>query len=303
MRRTLVIGLVIVAAAAVAAGTVWWLFSRPPGPDATAQAFLDALEEGDGVAALALTEEPPGPDVDRAEALAGAEEHIAEATVEAVDSVEGGAARATVTFTLDGEEQTASFGLVEREGAWTVAADAFGLMAATTTIGDSVSAGGVVMPAGEDVALLPAAYVVAASPAGIVAGSASAMVLPGGTSEAAIEASVSPEAVDLAQEQLDAYAAACAAPGDAVPAHCGLKVPWGADLATLDAIAFRIGALPQVALASDLTSFAATAGDVVATATGITREGATASFTYRADDWALRGTVILTPEGMRLQVD
>ena len=41
----------------------------------------------------------------------------------------------------------------------------------------------------------------------------------------------------------------------------------------------------------------------MATATGTTRDGAEASFTYRADDWALRGTVTLTRDDMKLAVD
>jgi len=41
---------------------------------------------------------------------------------------------------------------------------------------------------------------------------------------------------------------------------------------------------------------------VVATATGKTRDGGSGSFTYRADDWALRGTVAFQGNEMVLAV-
>ena len=104
------------------------------------------------------------------------------------------------------------------------------------------------------------------------------------------------------EEQLDAYAAQCAQASDAVPPNCGLRVPWAADLASLTSIAFRVEQTPQVVLSPDLRTFDATGGVIVATATGVTRTGDEASFTYRADDWALRGTIALTADGMQLVV-
>ncbi|WP_243073543.1 hypothetical protein [Microbacterium sp. SS28] len=301
MKRWLLVGLA--AAAVVLAGlALWWAFSRPLGPEQTAQAFLEALEQGDGERALELAETPPGSELDRAGALAGADELIADPRVESVEQIDGGA-KAVVSFELDGEERTADFSLVETGDGWRVAGDAFGTLAATSTIGDLVTAGGVPLATGVEVALLPALYPLAAAPAGILDGSASALVLPGTASEVTVEASISPQATALAQEQLDAYAEECAQQTDRVPAHCGMKVPWGADLAALSSIAFRIDTLPQVSLSPDLTSFVATGGVIVATATGTTREGAESSFTYRADDWALRGSVELSAEGMELRVD
>jgi len=303
--RKLVIGLVLSAVVLVAALlVVWWALSRPLGPEATARAFLEAVESGDAAGALALAEPPPGPDVDRAAALAGADELITDASVEDVEMPESGEGmRATVAFTLDGASRSASFGLVERDGGWRVAADAFGAVAATTTIGDAVTVGGALAPTGESVALLPAAYPVSATPEGIVTGTTSVAVLPGETSDAAVEASATPEATALAQERVDTWAEQCAQASDRVPANCGLTVPWGADLAALESIAFRIENLSRVTLSSDLTTFAATDGAIVATATGTTRDGARASFTYRSDEWALRGTVALTAEGMELAVE
>lgn len=93
------------------------------------------------------------------------------------------------------------------------------------------------------------------------------------------------------QEQLDAYADACAEPAASVPEHCGIVVPWAADLAELSGIAFRIEQYPVVALSADGRSFDATGGVLVATATGTTRDGTPGAFTYRTDEWALRGDV------------
>ena len=64
----------------------------------------------------------------------------------------------------------------------------------------------------------------------------------------------------------------------------------------------RVVAPPVLALSADARSVAATGGIIVATATGTTRAGSTASFTYRADDWALRGTIAFTGDEMVLRV-
>jgi hypothetical protein len=301
MKRGAVLGIVLAGTVVVGAGLAWWLLSRPPGPDETARAFLEALAAGDGDRALALAE-PPAGDVDIATALGGASAYLTDPAVVGVEKIDDGAARAAVTFTLDGEDRSVSFGLVERDGGWIVAADAFGALSATTTLGEAVLAGGVPVRAGSEVALLPAVYPVQAAPEGVLTGAMTVAVLPGETTTAEVAASVSPEATRLAQEQLDAYAGECTTTASAVPPHCGLRVPWAADLATLDSIAFRVEALPQVALSPDLRTFAATSGIVVATATGTTRDGGSASFTYRADDWALRGTIALSADEMQLAV-
>ncbi|GAA2006371.1 hypothetical protein [Microbacterium ulmi] len=151
-------------------------------------------------------------------------------------------------------------------------------------------------------ALLPGAYSASASPTGLLSGATTVVVLPGGDDDVAVEASLSADATAKAQAQLDAYARACAQPADAVPANCGIRVPWAADLAGLDRIAFRIEQLPAVVLSPDARSFAATGGILVATASGTARDGTAGSFTYRADDWALRGTVAFAGDGMVLGV-
>ena len=70
----------------------------------------------------------------------------------------------------------------------------------------------------------------------------------------------------------------------------------------LDGIAFRIEEHPVVALSEDAASFDATGGVIVATATGTTRGGESRAFTYRADDWALRGSVRFSGDEMILAV-
>ena len=111
-------------------------------------------------------------------------------------------------------------------------------------------------------------------------------------SATASSSSTAPEDTTAAvQEKLDDYADACAAPATTVPAHCGIVVPWAADLAQLSAVAFRVETYPVVVLSADGRSFDATGGVLVATASGTTREGAPGSFTYRTDEWALRGDI------------
>jgi hypothetical protein len=301
VKRGAVIGIVAGSVAVVIAGgaAAWWLLSRPPGPDAAARAFLEALADGDAEAAVALLESPSD---GLADAFDGASGMLSDPTVDEVGAPESSTAIAQVAFTLDGEERTASFGLVETDAGWRVASDALGTIEPTTTLGDSVRIGGSLVPAATPARVLPAVYPVTAAPAGLLAGETTVVALPGATVEAPIEASVSPDATAIAQEQLDAYTAACTAPAAAVPPNCGLRVPWAADLATLGAIAFRIETPPTLAIAPDARSFAATGGAVVATATGTTRAGSAATFTYRADDWALRGTIAFTGDEMVLRV-
>ena len=169
--------------------------------------------------------------------------------------------------------------------------------------GDSAWVGGALAPAGTPVAT-PSRRVRAraGSPRTAHADRRSVALSNDESVTVALEASITPEATSAAQAQIDAYADECTQPAAAVPANCGLRVPWAADLATLTSIAFRIDQRPVLALAPDGRSFAATGGIVVATATGTTRAGATASFTYRADDWALRGSVSFQGDEMVLAV-
>ncbi|MFH8250498.1 hypothetical protein ACH3VR_09060 [Microbacterium sp. B2969] len=299
MRRGVVVAVAIaVAIVVVGGGLAWWLLSRPPGPEDTARGYLEALAAGDADRALSYAQPS---DADLKGAFEGADEYLTEPSVGDVADA-GDEATAAVTFRLDGSTQEATLPLARHDGRWVVDSGGFGALTATTTIGDHVIVGDAVLPAGEDLQLLPAVYPVHAAPRGLLDGSTPVTVLPGAHADAAVEASVSPDATRLAQQQLDVYAADCTRAATTVPTNCGLRVPWAADLATLSSIVFRVEQTPQVALAPDLRSFAATGGVVVATATGTTRGGDEASFTYSADDWALRGTIALTAEGMTLAV-
>ena len=330
MKRGTLLGIVIAAVAAVVLGIgAWWFLSQPAGPEATARSYLDALAAGDGEKALALLAEPPDDDIDRAGVLDEAKGHVTDVAVTKVEdrntedgntddgntdgkTPEGnssgnehvsGDARATVTYSLDGMTHEAALTLVDTDQGWRIGSDGLGVLVPQTTLGDHVLVGGAFVPANAETLLLPGLYSVDAAPINILSGTTTAAVAMGSTTDASVEASVSPDAVAQAQEQLDLYAQRCAAPAEAVPAKCGIRVPWAADLATLTSIAFRVEQTPQLTLGPDLKTFGATGGVLVATATGSTREGDEASFTYRADDWALRGTVTLTRDGMKLAVD
>ena len=158
-------------------------------------------------------------------------------------------------------------------------------------------------PVDATIQVLPAVYTVAAAPIGILDDSATVSVPPGMPVGVALEPTLTAEATALAQEQIDLYAAECAATPAAVPPSCGIRIPWQADLATLDSVAFRIDTAPVVEIAPDAETFAATDGVIVATVTGVTRGGDTASFTYRSDEWSIRGYVRFTGDEMRLLVD
>jgi hypothetical protein len=296
-----VIGIVAAVAVLVAAGGVLaWLLSRPPSAEAVAEDYLRALSEGDfaRIEGLLVQGSVPPPTEG---AFSGASEYISDYSFDLEDGGSGTrTARAEVT--LDGEPAIVRFVLTAHDGRWKVSADALAEVAVHTSIGDSVRIGGVLLPTAEPVRLLPAIYPVSAAPAGLVTGESSAVVTNEEPVNVTIEATLSPDAGPAAQEQLDGYADACAQPAGTVPEHCGLRVPWAADLATLSSIAFRIDAYPAVTLARDGSTFEATGGDIVATATGTTREGGPGTFTYRADDWALRGSITFTGDEMVLAV-
>lgn len=290
MKRGAVIGIVVGAVVLVAGGAgAWWALSRPPSPADTARAYLAALEKGDAKAALDLTDATDGARAQAEAAYAGATARLADSTVKQTSET-AGTATVSVVYTLGGAEVSADLTLHD-DGGWTIA-DGLGTITPTTTLGRAVTIGGTaVVTSGDTVELLPARYDVVATPAGILTGSTTADAAPGVETAVAVEASLDPGAAAVVQAQLDAYAQTCAKPATAVPPNCGLKVPWGADLSALKSLAFRIEKTPQVALAADASSFDATGGVVVATARGTARGGGEGVFTYRSDDWALRGSL------------
>jgi len=296
-------GIAVAAGAVVAVGlgAGMWAVTRPASPSAVVMTYFSALAAGDARAALAVTTTPQERIGDAVTAYASVGDEISEVRVTS-STREADAARVVVSFTLAGSPGESSLELAARpDGGWKIT-DGLAELTATTTLGQAVAIGDLRAPAGAPIPLLPGGYDVEALPRGLVSGSTSVSLQPGMRREVEVAASLAPAATAAAQEQLDAYATACAAASSAVPPNCGLRVPWAADLATLSSLAFRVEQLPVVALSPDGTTFAATGGVVIATATGTTRQGGTASFTYRADDWALRGTVSFPGNEMVLAV-
>ncbi|MGN8551026.1 UNVERIFIED_CONTAM: hypothetical protein OHV15_00375 [Microbacterium sp. SLM126] len=307
MKRGAVIGIVGVVAVAATAVGIWWFLSRPPSAEAAANDYLRALEAGDYAVIETMSASPLDDTV--AAAFAGAESHIADVRIVQLEAGADGQATVLAEALLGGERRDLAFALRSRDGRWLLTPQSLATVRVDTTFGgapgggDSAWIGEALVPTGTDVALLPAAYVVEAAPRGILSGSSTVAVSGEGDAETVtIDTALTPEATAIAQEQLDAYLDACAAPATDVPDHCGLRVPWAADLTSLSGIAFRIDERPVLELSADGSGFDATGGTIVATATGASRAGGTRSFTYRADDWAVRGTVAFVGDEMVLSV-
>ncbi|WP_404433693.1 hypothetical protein LG299_04070 [Microbacterium lacus] len=299
MKRKTTVGIVVGAfvLAAVGGVVVWSLSSRAPSAEEAADTYLRALSDGDAEAVRSLLEIEPENFAQIESAFSSADAYLGDYTFEVF---EDSSVRAEVDF--DGEPAVVGFGLSEGADGFRVTSDYLATLEATTTLGDSVTIGSTIFSTSEAAHLLPALYTVGAAPAELFSGDAAVVVTNENPVRVAVEASLSAEGIALIASQLDDYARACAEPGATVPENCGLRVPWAADLAALSAITFRIDQLPVLAVADDLASFAATDGIIVATAIGTTRDGASASFTYRADDWALRGVIELTNGRMALRV-
>lgn len=300
---------------------VFTLLPRPSGPAAAAEAYLAALARGDGAAAGALTVPGAADDpVRAADALAAAAEWISAAGVDSLTE-RGTDATAEVTFTLDGAQHAATLALSNATGTWLIARPLTTQVRVHSAIGAGVTIGGaegaapsggagLVLPydAGmtddpaTTLALLPAVYTLAPAPAALLAGGETLAVTGGDPVTVALVPTLRPEARAAADAQLRAYLASCTTPTDAVPAHCGIRVPWAADLTALHALTFRVDAEPVLALADDGRGFAATGGTLVATARGIDDAGAEASVSYRDSDWGVRGSLRFTLDGLVLEL-
>ncbi len=303
MKRNVVVGLAIAAAAAltISAGIVFLTASRQPDLRATAEDYLTALAAGDYAAIDSLQGSESAFDVTAQNAFEGAQEYVSDVAVESVsnDDATTGSARASIA--LAGERHTITVGFTLVNGRWLLAGGDLGSLTVTTALGDSVRIGGALVRTTEQVHLLPALYSVAAAPAGLLEGDAEVAVTDEPVA-VTLDARLTSDASAQTQTQLDAYADLCTETATAVPVNCGIRVPWAADLTNADRIAFRIEKYPVASIAEDATTFAATGGVLVATVTGTSRAGGTASFTYRADDWALRGTVTFTGDELVLAV-
>lgn len=284
------------------AGLVLWLLQRPPGPQAVAEDYLRALAGGDADTALDLVaSDSLDPSLIEA-AFAGATATISDAEVTGVIE-DGETATATITYTLDSTSGSGELMLQQTPTGWKVAPDGLGTVTITSTLGDAAAIGTAVFGVNEPVLLLPALYEIDAAPVGILTGALTVAVAPGSAATAALQPQLSDTALETASAQVRAYVDACTAPADAVPENCGIRVPWAADLATLTSLSFRVETAPTLAFAEDLSSFAATGGVLVATASGTTRDGAPGTFTYRSDDWSLRGGMVFSGNQLVLSVD
>lgn len=302
MKRATAIVLSVAAGVLVAAGAVViWLLLRPSGAEATARAYLDALAAGDPTGAVAVMDVEPADAEQLRLAFGGAIERIEDAVVDGTDE-DGDRAMARVSFSLSGQPVTATLPLIQVGAVWLVSDGGLGRIAVTTTIGDAAAVGAVIVPAGKAVPLLPARYEVFAAPVGILEGSTTASVAPGTTASADLEPTLAESATETAGAQVRTYLDSCTVPANAVPQNCGIQVPWAADLASIETVRFAIETAPTLAFGTDLQSFASTDGVLVATVTGVTRDGTAASYTYRSENWAVRGTVIFTGNELVLAV-
>ncbi len=309
MKRGAILGIVggAVVLAAVAAVGVWWFTSRPQSAEAAAVEYLRALEAGDYAAIEPLLAGAADPSLEAA--FASADAYAGDARITDISEGADGGSTVRAEAVFAGEELDLSFVLTSSDGRWILTPDSLALLRVDTTHGgapgggDSVWIGDALVPTATDLALLPAVYRIEAAPRGILSGSATTPATSDGSVRTvAIDTTLSPEATAIAQAQLDGYLDACVAPAAQVPENCGIRIPWAADLTTLESIAFRIDERPVLALSADATGFAATGGVLVATATGASRDGGSGAFTYRADDWAVRGSVAFVGDEMVLSV-
>ncbi|HWI32548.1 MAG TPA: hypothetical protein VNT50_13770 [Microbacterium sp.] len=300
-RRAVVIGVLVAVMALVGAAAAVWALTRPPSAADAAEKYLTALSEGDFETISEMRE--PLADAASEAALVDA---FAGATYGSAPRVEHETATSDATvfrgsLDLDGERRDVAFALSVRDGRWMLRNDYLATLAVTTTLGDSVWVGDALVPAGT-VSLLPAVYPVHPAPTGILTGGSAAVVTNTEDVTVQVEAMLADDAVAQAQTRLDVYLDQCTVPATSLPEACGIRVPWAADLATLDGLAYRVEQRPSISLSPTDGTFAATGGVLVATASGTTRDGTAGSFTYRADDWALYGSLTFTGDEMLLAV-
>ena len=301
MKSRTVIALIVVAAVVVVAGAgvVGWWMLRHGSVRSVAEQYLHALEAGDidtidtMMAGLPLNREQR---TTIGQAFAGATGHLTSARIDDIGS--DGGVRATGR--LDGSPVTIFFA-VSRSGKLT--GDFLGSLTVYPSIGTAARVGDATILAGATVGLLPAVYPVRALPDEVLHGTRTVALSNESSTTVDLPVALADGATDAVQKQLAAYEDRCAASTTTVPAHCGLRVPWAADLRTLTSLDFRIDRRPALALAPDGSSFAASNGKITATARGKGWDGASHTLVYRADDWALRGRVVFDGATVSLHVD
>lgn len=310
MKRAAIVGIAVAGAViVVGGGLAWWTLSGGgPSAEDAARSYLAALAAGDLDAVQAMREPlPPAQEELLENAFLGASEFISDPRIDQLTERSGGLVQVRASAELGGDRLDLAFQLEDDGDGWTLVGDHAGGLTVDATLGGAplghVLVGDVVAPAATPLALLPAEYPVDAAPRGILEGSIDVAVGAGTPTTATLTASLAPGASEIVQEQLNAYAEECTAPAEVVPEHCGLVVPWPADLSSLERMTFRVERYPAVVLSADARSFDATGGALVATAHGQARDGGgPASFTYRTDEWALRGSVALEGDRVVLSV-
>lgn len=107
-----------------------------------------------------------------------------------------------------------------------------------------------------------------------------------------------PEAAQRAQQRLDEHLEDCTEPAAEAPPFCGIAIPWAADFASVTGIRYRIEQAPALTLTPP--TFRADDGILIATVTGTGLDGAAKTFTYRTENWMLRGDVDVTANDVTL---
>ncbi|MGV9768571.1 hypothetical protein ACWDR7_03670 [Microbacterium sp. NPDC003461] len=296
-RRTRAVLVAAVVVALLAGGIgAWWIASRGSDPRDTAERYLTALVRGDAEALDAVTDA----DDDALALFARARAHVSDAALGAVET-DGDRAELHAEVTLDGEPREVAVPMARAGDTWIVRATT--ALTVTPSRGDAFAIGDRAFAADDTPILLPGAYEVTALPGDILDGAARVAILPGQESaDVELDATVADGATEIVQERLEGHAERCAAATDAVPAACGIVVPWAADLRELERIAFTIERLPRASLDADAGTFQATGGALVAEASGVAHDGSAQSFTYRTDDWTMRGTLTFRDAQLILSV-
>ncbi|WP_261164577.1 condensin complex subunit 2 [Microbacterium sp. Marseille-Q6965] len=295
-RTALVLALVAITVVVIGAATAWWLTAGGSEPRATAQRFLDALVAGDAEALRVVTDA----DDDALALFAQAREHASGAALGAVET-DGDDALLRATVTLGGERAEVAVPMRRLGETWIVQSAT--ALTVTPGLGDAFAIGDAAFSADEAPRLLPALYEVAPLPAEVLRGSAEVAILPGQETAALdLDVAIADDATAVVQQHLAEHAADCAAATDAIPDACGIVVPWAADLRALERVAFTVERVPEVSLDTAAMAFEATGGALVAEVTGTAHDGTARTFSYRTDDWIMRGALAFRDAQLVLMV-
>ena len=268
MRRAGVIGIAAGAAALIIGGAVvWWLVSRPLSAEASATRYLDALAAGDYGAVDDLRSEPlePAAEAVLAQAFEGASEYVRSPRIdELVEEDDGHGARDRRARRRGAHAHLRAVrgGRAGGCSPATTSAVSPSRRRSATRPGWATHS----LPSPRRSCFSPRCTRSSSAPRGLLDGEGSATIAGRSCRGHAGRGTHARGDRALPRSRSMLYAETCAEPAVAVPPHCGLKVPWAADLATLSDLAFQIETLPTVRLSPDGTTFTATDGVIVATA-------------------------------------